>query len=128
MQESSTPIMSSQAEDTPSGSTKSEDSTHSDGRGSPQSLDLNDGPSLLKDNSLQSSCRDSFSKYLSMSFFLAPSKNKLCQDKLSAVVSDSSVVDESHDSEGQQQYSLVQSLGHDSGIYLTHLYTYNLNC
>jgi hypothetical protein len=59
---------------------------------------------------------------------LHPPKINFCQDKLSAVVSDSSAVDESHDSEGQQQYSLVQSLGHDSGIYLTHLYTYNLNC
>ena len=61
-------------------------------------------------------------------FFLHPPKINFCQDKLSAVVSDSSAVDESHDSEGQQRYSLIQSLGHDSGIYLTHLYTYNLNC
>src|SRR6267378_316804 len=121
MEESTPPIMSSPAEDTPSGSMKSEDSTHSDGRGSPQSLDLNDGPSLLKDNSLQSAHHNSFSKYLSMSFLLAPSKNKLCQDKLLAVVADSSVVDKSHDSEGQQRYSLIQSLSHDSGIYLTHL-------
>jgi hypothetical protein len=76
MEESTPPIMSSPAEDTPSGSTKSEDSTHSDGRGSPQSLDLNDGPSLLKDNSLQSARRDSFRDYLGKSFLIAPSKNK----------------------------------------------------
>ena len=76
MEESTTPIMSSPAEDTPSGSEKSGESTHSDGRGSPQSLDLNDGPSLLKDNYLQSARRDSFKDYLGMSFLIAPSKNK----------------------------------------------------
>jgi len=132
MEASNMPIISSPADDTPSGS---ENGTHSGGQGSTQSLDLNDVSPRSpcadrqpppKDSPLQFARRDSLSHYLGMSFFIAPSKNKTFQEKLSPAASESSAVDQCHDSEGQQQYSSIQFLPREFGIYFPHFYS--LNC
>ena len=75
------------------------------------------------DNGTQSSDDDSLSNYLGMSFFIAPSKNKTFEEKLSAAASNSPAVDECRDSEGQQQYSSIRFLRREFGIYF-----YGLRC